>query len=79
MLAYDEELSATYNHIQALKYAYNQKFDRFFQLLNLRSSDLSHYTIHRCHILSRYQAGIKLGFQKEFSNGQTEGFNYGRL
>lgn len=76
MLAYDEELSATYNHIQALKYAYNQKdFKRFFRLLNLRSEGLSHYTVHRCHVLARYQKGIRLGFQQEFSNGQTEGFN----
>ncbi|WP_436439547.1 transposase [Limosilactobacillus vaginalis] len=31
--------------------------------------------MHCCHVLARYQAGIKLGFQREFSNEQTEGFN----
>ena len=45
MLAYDQELGATYNFIQSLKRAYNQReFTTFFQLLNLRPDGVSHYT-----------------------------------
>lgn len=37
MLAYDQELGATYNFIQSLKHTYNQHdFTAFFQLLKLR-------------------------------------------
>lgn len=55
MLAYDQELRATYNFIQSLKRAYNQRdFTTFFQLLELRPDSVSHYTIHRCQVLARY-------------------------
>ena len=76
MLAYDQELSATYNFIQSLKQAYNQRdFTTFFKLLKLRPADVSHYTIHRYRVLTRYKDGIKRGFETKFSNGRTEGIN----
>ena len=76
ILAYDQELRATYNFIQSLKHAYNQRdFTTFFQLLKLRPDSVSHYTIHRCQALARYKEGIKRGFETKFSNGRTEGIN----
>ena len=70
MLGYDQELRATYNFIQSLKCAYNQRdFTTFFQLLKLRPDSVSHYTIHRCQVLARYKEGIKRGFETKFSNG----------
>ena len=55
MLVYDQELRATYNFIQSLKCAYNQRdFTTFFQLLKLRPDSVSHYTIHPCQVLARY-------------------------
>ena len=76
MLGYDQELRATYNFIQSLKHAYNQRdFTTFFQLLKLRPDSVSHYTIHRCQVLARYKEGIKRGFETKFSNGRTEGIN----
>lgn len=76
MLAYDQELNATYNFIQSIKRAYNQRdFTVFFQLLKLRPANVSHYTIHRCQVLAHYKDGIKRGFTTKFSNGRTEGIN----
>lgn len=76
MLSYDEELNATYNLIQSLKQAYNQRdFATFFKLLRLHPGKVSHYTIHRCRVLARYEDGIRRGFQTQFSNGRTEGIN----
>ena len=64
ILAYDQELRATYNFIQSLKHAYNQRdFTTFFQLLKLRPDSVSHYTIHRCQALARYKGGIKVSSQ----------------
>ncbi len=65
MLGYDQELRATYNFIQSLKHAYNQRdFTTSFQLLKLRPDSVSHYTIHRCQVLARYKERIKRGFEK---------------
>lgn len=76
MLAYDQELSAIYDFIQSLKQAYNQRdFTTFFKLLKLRPADVSHYTIYRCRVLTRYKDGIKHGFETKFSNGRTEEIN----
>ena len=76
MLEYDQELSATYNLIQALKRAYNQRnFPAFIKLLKIHPANVSHYALHRCKVLARYANGIKLGFKKKFSNGRTEGIN----
>lgn len=58
MLVYDQELGATYNFIQSLKRAYNQRdFTTFFQLLKLRPDSVSYYTIHRCQVLACYKEG----------------------
>ena len=74
MLAYDQELRATYNFIQSLKRAYNQRdFTTFFQLLKLRPDSVSHYTIHRCQVLARYKEGIKRGFETKFSMVEPKG------
>ena len=67
-------MSATYNFIQSLKQAHNQRdFTTFFKLLKPRPADVSHYTIHRGRVLTRYKDGIKRGFETKFSNGRTEG------
>ena len=64
MLGYDQELRATYNFIQSLKHAYNQRdFTTFFQLLKLRPDSVSHYTIHRCQVLARYKEGLSVALR----------------